>query len=66
MKRTEYRGYIIDTDNLGRTYIYNTASPYSEDSDHKLVNARTLKAAKEIIDGEIELAELERQHLEEV
>lgn len=37
MKRMEYRGYITDTDNLGRPYIYNTASPYSEDSDHVLV-----------------------------
>lgn len=54
MKRTTYRGYIIDKDNLGRLYIYNTESAYSEDSDRILVNADTLKAAKEIIDARIE------------
>ena len=37
MKRQKYHGYIIDTDNLGRPYIYNTDSPYSEDSDRILV-----------------------------
>lgn len=53
MKRTEYKGYIIDTDNLGRLYIYNTASPYSEDSDHILVNADNIKEAKAIIDARV-------------
>lgn len=52
-KRNEYKGYIIDYDDLGRTYIYNTASPYSEDSDHILVNAETLKDCKKIIDVRI-------------
>lgn len=36
MKRQTYKGFVIDTDNLGRIYIYNTASPYSEDSDRKV------------------------------
>lgn len=50
MKRTEYKGYIIDVDDLGRIYIYNTASPYSEESDHILVNCSTAEEAKAIID----------------
>lgn len=54
MKRTEYKGYIIDTDNLCRPYIYNTASPYSEDSDRILVRAQTVKQCKAIIDARIE------------
>ena len=37
MKKTTYKGYIIDKDNLGRTYVYNKQSPYSEDSDKKYV-----------------------------
>lgn len=53
MKRTKYKGFIIDTDNLGRPYIYNTASPYSEDNDHKLINACTIGEAKEIVDHEV-------------
>lgn len=53
MKRTTYKGYIIDTDNLGRLYIYYTASPYSEDSDRLLVGATTVKDAKAIIDARI-------------
>lgn len=52
--RTKYKGYIIDRDNLGRLYIYNTASPYSEDSDKILINANSIKAAKEIITARIE------------
>ncbi len=49
--RTTYKGYIIDKDNLGRVYVYNPKSPYSEDSDHILIhNGSTLKAAKETID----------------
>lgn len=54
MKRTKYKGYIIDTDNLNRPYIYNTASPYSEDSDHILVRAQNVKQCKAIIDVRIE------------
>ena len=53
MKRTAYKGYIIDTDNLGRPYIYNTASPYSEDSDHITVYADTLEQCKVIIDARV-------------
>lgn len=53
-KRQAYKGYIIDWDNLGRLYIYNTQSPYSEDSDREIVcNGNTVKAAKELIDQHI-------------
>jgi hypothetical protein len=54
MKRTNYKGYIIDTDDLGRLYIYNTASPYSEDSDHILITAASAKEAKAIITARID------------
>lgn len=57
IKRTEYRGYIIDVDDLGRPYIYNTASPYSEDSDRILIyidGTRQLEQAKAIIDARVE------------
>ena len=54
MKRTTYKGYVIDTDDLGRPYIYNTASPYSEDSDHILVDADSVMGAKRIIDARID------------
>ena len=54
MKRTYYRNYIIDTDNLGRPYIYNLDSPYSEESDHILVRANSLAQCKKIIDLRIE------------
>ena len=54
MKRTTYKGYIIDTDDLGRPYIYNTGSPYSEDSDHILIfGAGTISDAKTIIDARV-------------
>lgn len=53
MKRTEYKGYVIDSDNFGRPYIYNTESQYSEDSDHILVRARSIKECKAIIDARI-------------
>ena len=57
MKRTIYKGYVIDTDNLGRPYIYNTESPYSEDSDRVLISIdgkRQLAQAKAIIAARIE------------
>lgn len=50
IKREEYRGYIIDQDNLGRAYIYNILSPYYEDNDHILVRASTNQKCREIID----------------
>jgi hypothetical protein len=59
MERTTYKGYVIDHDNLGRLYVYNTASPYSEDSDRKLVplssycESTDLKCAKHFVDDEI-------------
>ena len=56
MKRATYKGYVIDTDDLGREYIYNTESTYSEDSDRILIDISdfgTLKAAKAIIDERI-------------
>lgn len=54
MKRTTYKGYIIDTDNLGRPYIYNSSSPYSEDSDRILIfGVNKISDAKAIIDARI-------------
>ena len=50
MKRTTYKGYIIDQDDLGRTYTYNTASQYSEDSDKKLVTDFYDKSQKRLTD----------------
>lgn len=50
MKRTSYKGYVIDTDNLGRQYIYNTNSPFSEDSDKIILGTNLkLKEIKKII-----------------
>lgn len=54
MERKEYKGYIIDTDNLWRPYIYNTASPYSEDCDHILVYADGMDQIKAIVDARIQ------------
>ena len=63
MKRTTYKGYIIDQDDLGRTYIYNTESQYSEDSDRRLVTdyhgkseqrLTDLQAGKLAVDTDIE------------
>ena len=52
MKRTLYKGYVIDADNLGRQYIHNTASPYSEDSDRELLHGvYKLKDIKAYIDA---------------
>lgn len=54
MKRHIYKGYVIDTDNLGRQYIYNTASPYSEDIDKKIVGTGLkYSELKSIVDEEI-------------
>ena len=62
-----YRGWVIDHDNLGRPYVYNTASPYSEDSDHTLVPASwKLQEICEYIDEHIEwLEKLKRQFTNE-
>lgn len=50
MKRQEFHGYVIDTDNLGRAYIYDTRSPYSEDSDREIIGKNIpLKAIKDKI-----------------
>ena len=63
MKRQAYKGYIIDRDNLGRIYIYNTESPYNEDCDREIVyNGNTVKAAKELIDQHIWEKERTNQH----
>lgn len=64
MKRTEYKGYIIDTDNLGRPYIYHTDSPYSEESDHIPVYADDVKQIKAIIDARIESGQDIRHYYE--
>lgn len=53
MKRTIYKGYVIDRDNLGRLYVYNTKSPYTEESDRKYLSVDTLKEAKEWISAEV-------------
>ncbi|MFZ5352760.1 MAG: hypothetical protein ACOZCL_08555 [Bacillota bacterium] len=56
MKRTTYRNYVIDTDNLGRQYVYNTNSPYSEDSDKKIIGKGfKLSEIKIAIDKAIEV-----------
>ena len=49
MKRTTYKGFIIDRDNLNRLYIYNTKSPYSEGNDKIYNCGNTIKEAKETI-----------------
>lgn len=54
MKLREYKGYVIGRDDLGRMYIHNTASPYSEDCDHRFIWENTIKAAKEEINFSIE------------
>ena len=54
MKRTTYKGFVIDRDNLGRLYIYNTKSPYSEDSDRNYNCGNSIKSAKEKINYIIE------------
>lgn len=54
MSRTNYKGYVIDRDDLGRLYIYDTASQYSEESDKIYIDANSIKAAKEIITARIE------------
>jgi hypothetical protein len=55
MNRKLYRNYIIDVDDLGRQYIYNTISPYSENSDKKVVGMYLKESdIKKIIDDEIE------------
>lgn len=64
MKRTIYRGYVIDTDSLGRLYLYNSASPYSEDSDHILVGASTLAQAKALVDARVETGQDVRNYTE--
>ena len=57
MKRTRYKGYIIDTDDLGRPYIYDTAFPYRGVTYYiRIVADRRsqLDLAKAIIDARIE------------
>ena len=49
MKRYAYKGFVIDRDDLGRLYIYNTKSPYAEDSDKNYNCGNTIKEAKETI-----------------
>jgi len=49
MNRQTYKGFVIDRDNLGRLYIYDTRSPYSEDSDRRYDCGDTLKEAKAAI-----------------
>ena len=51
MKRHVYRGFVIDTDNLGRQYIYDPKSGYSEDSGKQIVGVGyTYKFLKSCVD----------------
>ena len=50
MKRKIYKGHVIDYDNLGRLYIYNLASRYSEDSERQLVTNFYDKSPKRLTD----------------
>ena len=55
MKRTEYRGFVIDKDSLGRQYIYNMGSQVSEENDHKLLHGEfEIAQIKRFIDAQIE------------
>lgn len=56
MERHIYKGYIIDKDNLGRPYIYNTKSPYGKSADRILVyidSGKEYSQIKAIIDDRI-------------
>lgn len=56
MKRHVYRGYVIDTDNLGRLYIQDTASPYVMGEDKILIivgGPKPYTQARKIIDERI-------------
>lgn len=62
-KRHIYRGWIIDHDNLGRPYIYNMASPYSEDADHEIVPGwLSLMEITNYIDDLIEKEEILKEY----
>lgn len=54
MKRTLYKGYIIDSDIQNRAYIYNTKSRHSERSDRIYVRAFDLYGCKRIVDLRLE------------
>ena len=45
----KYKGFIISRDDLGRLYVYNTRSPYSEDSDRDYHCGNTIREAKTYI-----------------
>lgn len=58
MKKIDnYKGYSVDTDNLGRVYIYNLNSPYSEGSDNIIIaqddKFYKVKEIKAIIDKRV-------------
>lgn len=44
----KYKDYEIYQDDLGRTCIYNTVSPYSKESDHIVVGGNIEDAKREI------------------
>lgn len=55
MKRTIYKDYVIDTDDLGRQYIYNTNSQFCEDSDRIIIGTGyKLSTIKTTIDKSID------------
>ena len=53
MKRTIYKGYVIDRDDLGRLYVFNIKNPYAEDAVRTYLSVNTLKAAKEWVSAEV-------------
>ncbi len=53
MKRQIYKGFVIDTDNLGRIYIYNTKSQYNEESGRDFARFTTVADAKKRINERI-------------
>ena len=46
MKTILYKGFEISKDGLDRYVAYNPKSPYSRESDSKLLNVSNLKDAK--------------------
>lgn len=66
MKRTTYKGIVIDTDDLGRVYIYDPRSSYSEENDHILTYTSSLKDTKQFIDQKLLEYELEQKQYQKI
>jgi len=54
MKTIVYKGIEISKDDLGRYVAYNPQSPYSKESDSKLLNVSNLKDAKDKVAAYVE------------